>query len=116
MPRRAARTRSDDRARRAGAMRRAVRNTGLAVVVVAATAGGVVLLSRRTPSSAAPSTTTEPPTGEVVAVERRDLVRRETVSGTLTYGSRSELKGTGGTITALPTDGTLIGRGTPLWE
>jgi hypothetical protein len=97
-------------------VRRALRNTGLAVVVVAAAAGGLVLLSRRTSSSAAPPTTTAPQTGETVTVERRDLVRQETVAGTLTYGARTELKGSGGTITALPADGTLIGRGTPLWE
>jgi hypothetical protein len=97
-------------------VRRALRNTGLTVVVIAATAGGLVLLSRRAPSSAAPPTTTEPQAGEIVAVERRDLVRQETVAGTLTYGARTELKGTGGTITALPADGTVIGRGTPLWE
>ena len=97
-------------------MRRTVRIAGLAVVLVAATAGGLALLSRRTPSAAAPTETSTPPTTETVAVERRDLVRRETVAGTLTYGSRSELKGAGGTVTALPADGTVIGRGTALWE
>ena len=76
-----------------------MRITGLATVVVAAVAGGLVL-PPGAPRAPPPTETTTPPTTETVAVERRDLVRRETVAGTLTYGSRSELKGDGGTITA----------------
>lgn len=51
------------------------------------------------------------------AVERRDLVEREEVDGTLGYGESRDLGfGGQGTITALPAEGTVVDRGGQLGE
>lgn len=50
-------------------------------------------------------------------VERRDLIDRETVDGTLGYDDPVTLQApVTGTLTALPEEGDRVGRGTPLYE
>jgi multidrug efflux system membrane fusion protein len=50
-------------------------------------------------------------------VERRDLIDRETVDGTLGYDDAITLSApVVGTLTALPDEGATIGRGAPLYE
>ena len=61
-----------------------------------------------------PRPTAATTTGEV---ERRDLVERETVTGTLGYGDSTPLSSPRqGTITALPAEGTVVERGQTLVE
>jgi peptidoglycan hydrolase-like protein with peptidoglycan-binding domain len=61
-------------------------------------------------SAASPQTAT-------ATVERRDLVERESVDGTLGYGTTSEVGSPRpGTVTALPALGTVIPLGRPLFE
>jgi hypothetical protein len=66
-------------------------------------------------ASAQEPTDTTPP-AETATVQRTDLVRTQEVDGTLTYGERSELTASGGgTLTALPAEGSVIERGGVLW-
>jgi peptidoglycan hydrolase-like protein with peptidoglycan-binding domain len=82
---------------------------GGAAAVVAA----VVLLAggdEAPPVRAAASTTTAP-------VERRDLIDRETVGGTLGYADAAALlAGANGVVTALPEPGSVIRRGEALYR
>jgi multidrug efflux pump subunit AcrA (membrane-fusion protein) len=51
------------------------------------------------------------------AVERRDLVDRESVDGTLGYADTSSLRsGAAGTLTSLPESGDVLRRGDPLYD
>jgi peptidoglycan hydrolase-like protein with peptidoglycan-binding domain len=55
--------------------------------------------------------------GTTATVERRDLVDRESVSGTLGYGDTTKVSSPRqGTITALPAEGSVIERGQSLYE
>jgi hypothetical protein len=76
--------------------------------VVAATAG------------VAPAASSDTATGihvDTARVERRDLVDRETVSGTLGYGTaRDVASAASGTVTALPVEGSVVDRGQTLIE
>jgi peptidoglycan hydrolase-like protein with peptidoglycan-binding domain len=96
--------------------RRAMLVAGAAVIVGLGTAGTLAVVAGADGRAAArePADTTPPKTA---AVERTDLVRTQTVDGTLTYGDRTALKASGsGTITGLPQDGTVIERGSALWQ
>jgi membrane fusion protein, multidrug efflux system len=54
---------------------------------------------------------------DTARVERRDLVDRETVAGTLGYGdARALVAAASGTVTALPAEGTTVDRGQTLLE
>jgi Putative peptidoglycan binding domain len=54
---------------------------------------------------------------ETAIVERRDLIEADEFDGELGYGPESKAAGQGGgVITALPTLGSTIDRGDPLWE
>ena len=90
-------------------MRWAVAAAGGAAAVVAA----VVLLGggdEAPPVRAAASTTT-------AQVERRDLVDRESVDGTLGYADAAALlAGASGTVTALPEPGSVLRRGEALYR
>lgn len=58
-----------------------------------------------------------PPVRPVAVVERRDLVERESLDGTLGYGDTREITiGAQGTVTALTAAGTLVERGAALGE
>jgi peptidoglycan hydrolase-like protein with peptidoglycan-binding domain len=55
--------------------------------------------------------------GPTATVERRDLIDRESVSGTLGYGDTHKLMSPRrGTLTALPAEGTVIEQGQSLFE
>ncbi len=90
-------------------MKWAAAAAGGAAAVVAA----VVLLpggDEAPPVRAAAATTTAP-------VERRDLVDRESVDGTLGYaGAAPLLAGASGVVTGLPEPGSVIRRGEPLYR
>jgi hypothetical protein len=61
--------------------------------------------------------TTARPAGATAVVERRDLVARETVDGTLGYADgRTVLAAAAGTVTRLPDPGTIVRRGQALYE
>ncbi len=80
---------------------------GVAVVTTA------FALTRSRPASGA----TSAPAAETVAAERRDLVDREAVGGTLGYGtSRDVASPRPGTVTAEPALGSVISRGQSLFE
>ena len=62
---------------------------------------------------------TSPPEPEATAkVQRRDLVLRTDVDGTLGYGATRSVQaaGRGGTITALPAEGSVVRRGEALFQ
>jgi peptidoglycan hydrolase-like protein with peptidoglycan-binding domain len=81
----------------------AVAGAVTATVVVAGDDDGSQRRSRRATGSA--------------RVERRDLVEREQVSGTLTYaGSRRAVNGLAGTLTGVPRVGARISRGQALYR
>jgi peptidoglycan hydrolase-like protein with peptidoglycan-binding domain len=87
----------------AGATAVALAGAGTATVVLAGDDDGGQRRSRRATGSA--------------RVERRDLVEREQVSGTLTYaGDRKAVNGLAGTLTGLPHVGARIGRGEALYR
>lgn len=80
---------------------------------VAAIAGAVVLIAggdEAPPVRAAASTAT-------ATVERRDLVDRESIDGTLGYsGAAPLLAGAAGTVTGLPEPGRVLRRGRSLYD
>ncbi|MBP2708273.1 peptidoglycan-binding protein [Microbispora sp. RL4-1S] len=83
---------------------------GVAVVLVLS--GGLALSSSGTP---APAAGTRPPA--TATVKRGDLVDHQTVSGTLGYaGERTVPNGVSGTLTWLPAEGAVIGRGGTLYK
>ena len=95
-------------------MRKALLIGGALVVVVAI--AGVIVLSSNVPGA---TQTDEEPTvsTSTVAVERRDLVEREEVDGTLGYGDTREIASPRqGTVTGLPAAGAVIERGGSLFE
>ena len=84
------------------------------VVVVVGAVGGAFILRRPEDSPSASESTAPTATAQV---ERRDLVERESVDGTLGYGdTRDVASPRQGTVTALPAAGTIIDRGQSLFE
>ena len=95
-------------------MRRALAAAGVAgaVAVVAI----VVLGAGGDPGRAGANGAAESP-ATTATVERRDLVDRDIVQGTLGYADSSTLAASGtGTITRIPEPGTLVRRGRPLYD
>ena len=92
-------------------MRRALAAAGVAGVVAVV---GIVVLGaggEQTPVRAAESPAT------TATVERRDLVDRDVVQGTLGYADTSTLAASAtGTITRMPEPGTLVRRGRALYD
>jgi peptidoglycan hydrolase-like protein with peptidoglycan-binding domain len=87
-----------------------------AAVAVVGTAGTLVLVLRPDDQTSAASATSTAAT-TTAEVERRDLVERETVTGTLGYGESPPLTiPRQGTVTAMPAEGTVIERGQSLVE
>ena len=88
---------------------------GVASLAVASAGAGAFVAagsSQHAPPPASSSTATT-----TAAVERRDLVDREPVDGTLGYSDRGTLAaGVSGTLTRLPRDGSTVGRGGWLYE
>lgn len=80
--------------------------------------GVLGLLFLRPPGGPDPAAGDSPSSdGTTATVEHRDLVDRESVSGTLGYGDTSNLNSPRqGTITALPAEGSVIERGQSLFE
>ena len=86
----------------------------VALLVGAAAAGYFFVLDRDAGSE--PTATAEVDTGSVVIV-RRDLQVRDTLAGTLTYASASNVKSVGtGTVTSLPREGQVRGPGDVLYS
>src|SRR5262245_45161949 len=86
---------------------------GSAVVVIAAIAC-VIAFSSSEPGA---SQTDDERAASTVAVERRDLVERDEVDGTLGYGeTRAIASPHSGTVTGLPEPGAIIERGDSLFE
>ncbi|GAB3449225.1 peptidoglycan-binding protein [Actinophytocola sediminis] len=86
----------------------------LAAVLVLG-AAGVFAYSRFTepPPDQGP---TRPAAADTVAVERRDLTNSVTISGTLGFGTPTTFTGRKpGTVTSLPSVGTVVGRGEELY-
>jgi peptidoglycan hydrolase-like protein with peptidoglycan-binding domain len=84
------------------------------VVAAGALAAGGLLLggsgNRPAPAAAAPA-------GPTAAVERRDLVDRESIDGKLGYADEGTIAaGAAGIITRLPAAGSVIGRGHSLYD
>jgi peptidoglycan hydrolase-like protein with peptidoglycan-binding domain len=76
---------------------------------------GLLVLRPGGPDSAAGDSTAS--AGTAATVERRDLVDRESVTGTLGYGDTRKLSSARqGTITALPAEGSVIEQGQSLAE
>jgi hypothetical protein len=91
-------------------VKRAVAAAGLAAAAVAA---AVVALS----GDEAPPVRAAAAETATATVERRDLVDRESVDGTLGYADSAPLRaGAAGTITDLPDPGAVVRRGRPLYD
>lgn len=89
---------------------------GLAAVAVSALAAGAAggwALTR--PSNAAEDTPTNAGTQPTTAVTKQDLTETKEVDGTLGYGEQTKLGSAAqGTVTWLPTIGSVVTRGQPL--
>ena len=86
----------------------------VAVGTVIAGGLGVAALVTRRPAANAATKSHHPSTA---TVERRDLVETESASGTLGYGPSTDVPSPrSGTITALPSAGTVVSRGQSLFE
>jgi len=86
-----------------------------AVIVILATGGGVLTATLWHPSNPAP--TASAPTPATAAVERRTIAAQQQVSGTLGYAGDLDVIGQlSGTITALPTPGTVVEPGGILYR
>jgi multidrug efflux pump subunit AcrA (membrane-fusion protein) len=84
-------------------------------VTVAAVAAGAVIVADGGDSSGASRDAATP--SATAAVERRDLVDRETVDGTLGYADASPLRaGAAGTLTAIRESGDVVPRGHSLYD
>jgi multidrug efflux pump subunit AcrA (membrane-fusion protein) len=86
-----------------------------AVSVVALAAGATWAVAGGDSSSDATASTTDAARA-TATVTRRDLVQRETVQGTLGYADKRTLSAQGtGTVTALPSEGSVVRRGQALY-
>jgi peptidoglycan hydrolase-like protein with peptidoglycan-binding domain len=94
---------------------RRLRVAGAAAAGVAVVAAGVALSGGGDAADAGDeSTTTQTAT---VPIERRDLVDRESVDGTLGYADAAPLRaGTSGTLTAVRESGEVVRRGDSLYD
>ena len=85
---------------------------GAAVAAGLVVAGVLVVGGDEAPRAQEPS-----PSGATASIERRDLVDRESLAGTLGYADAGTLTaGVSGTLTALREPGTVITRGHSLYE
>jgi peptidoglycan hydrolase-like protein with peptidoglycan-binding domain len=104
---------SDDRHRRPGRARLAAAG---AIVLAIAAGVGVVVLQSGSPTHSAAGTGV-PPGDTTATVERRTLVERSSVDGTLSYGGSLEIYDRlAGTFTWLPPVGAVVGRGGTLFR
>ena len=88
---------------------------GGGVLAAAALAGGIAVLGGDDPG--APAAARAATVGETASVERRDLVDRDEVNGTLGYaGAGTLVAGAAGTLTSLRAAGAVVGRGEALYE
>jgi peptidoglycan hydrolase-like protein with peptidoglycan-binding domain len=88
---------------------------GGGLLAAAALAGGVAVLGGDDDPGAPAAARAA--VGDTAAVERRDLVDRDEVDGTLGYADGDTLvAGAAGTLTALPDPGTVVKRGEPLYD
>jgi multidrug efflux pump subunit AcrA (membrane-fusion protein) len=86
----------------------------LTAAAVAALAGGAIWAFAGTESGSATTESSDP--AATATVERRDLVQRETVSGTLSFADAATLYAQGqGTVTALREPGSIVTRGQALY-
>jgi peptidoglycan hydrolase-like protein with peptidoglycan-binding domain len=98
------------------ARRRAATGVAGVAVLAAATAATVTATTGENAEAGSGTTASATSTG-TATVERRDLVERETVDGTLGYADSWHLTGTGtGTITNLPAEGAVVARGQSLYS
>jgi peptidoglycan hydrolase-like protein with peptidoglycan-binding domain len=87
-----------------------------AIVLAIAAGAGVVVLQSGSPNHSAAGTGL-PPGDTTAAVERRTLVERSSVDGTLSYGGSLEIYDRlAGTFTWLPPVGAVVGRGGTLFR
>jgi hypothetical protein len=88
---------------------------GGSIVGLAAIAGALAIAT--SDPGATQTDDTEPAATSTVAVERRDLIERDEVDGTLGYGeTRQVASPREGTVTGLPAAGTVLERGANLFE
>ncbi len=86
-----------------------------ATVACVGVAGALVFVLRPDDQGSAATTGSEAAETTTATVERRDLVDRESVSGTLGYGDATPLSSPRqGTVTALPAEGSVVERGQSL--
>jgi peptidoglycan hydrolase-like protein with peptidoglycan-binding domain len=89
----------------------------VAGAAIAALAAGVGWAALGGEEQAAAETTNGTTPRSTVQVERRDLVRRESLDGTLSFADERALTATGpGTLTRLPAEGRIVRRGEVLYE
>ncbi|HVK23820.1 MAG TPA: peptidoglycan-binding protein [Actinokineospora sp.] len=102
---------------RRGRERSRARWVGVAAVVVAVAAAGAALVLTRLPDRR-PADEPQPPSqAATVAVAVKDLTEKRSLTGSLGYGQASPLTGRkAGTITALPSPGTVLDRGKPVYS
>jgi peptidoglycan hydrolase-like protein with peptidoglycan-binding domain len=87
---------------------------GVAVLAVLATGAAVAVTRLSSRPVAVPSAPSAP---ETAPVRRMDLAARETLTGELGYGVEQALTGRRpGTVTALPTEGTVLERGAVAYQ
>lgn len=88
-----------------------------AAVACLGVAGALVFVLRPDDQGSAATTGSSAADTTTATVERRDLVDRESVSGTLGYGEAAPVSSPRqGTITALPAEGSVVERGQSLVE
>jgi hypothetical protein len=86
----------------------------LGTVVTVGTAGAVLVATRGTGAGA---TKIQPLPVQTAAVTRQDLVRQDSIDGTLGYGGGFSISGSGaGIITWLPSAGRVIGQGQTVYR
>jgi peptidoglycan hydrolase-like protein with peptidoglycan-binding domain len=98
--------------------RRTIAGIGAGLAVAGATAAGAVWALNATQAKAAsPQTEASSAGTTTVAVERKDVVSRIRVNGTLGYGaSQPVISHSQGTITAMAAEGAIAQRGQTLYE
>ncbi len=94
-------------------MRRRWLAAAASVLILAATALGLIIAIRSHSNRETPSQETT----TVISVERRDLVFRQTYGGAVGYADpRALVNRLSGTVTAVPAEGTIAGRGSVLYR
>ncbi len=93
-----------------------MRRRALIATGVVATAAIAVVGWRVADGADAPRAAADPPAGRVTTVQRRDLVERQTIDGTLGFGgSRTTSSRLQGTLTWLPHEGDVVRSGQRLF-